>query len=43
MLSRTFNEWDVSIHVDSQKELIGYPDWMANETLLNSYYQEVRY
>jgi len=24
------------------KELVGYPEWIANEALLNSYYREVR-
>jgi len=28
--------------MQSMKQLVGYPDWIANEALLNSYYREVR-
>ena len=42
MLKETLNEWDMSLQVNSLKDLVGYPDWMVNEALLDSYYQEVR-
>ena len=28
--------------MQSMKQLVGYPYWIANEALLNSYYREVR-
>lgn len=39
---QTFHdEVDISLQISSMKALVGYPEWIDNETLLNSYYREV--
>lgn len=41
---KTFHdEEDVSMQISSMKALVGYPDWIYNEKLFNSYYEEVCY
>lgn len=40
-LKTFYDEEDMSLQISSMKELVGYPDWIVNETLLTSYYQEV--
>lgn len=41
---KTFHdEEEMSMQISSMKALVGYPDWIDNETFLNSHYGEVSY
>lgn len=37
----TFPERELSSQISSLKALVGYPSWIDNTTLINSYYREV--